>query len=234
MKIGIMQPYFFPYLGYWQLMNAVDTYVMLDDVSFIKRGWINRNQIKGPNGPLKVDIQIRDISQNKNINEHTLFRDEKHNAKMFKTLEMCYHKAPYYADTMALIQRVMNCGEENLARFLAFGIREIARYLGMNTNFYFSSELEKDNSLKAQDRILEICSVLGADTYINAIGGRELYHAEDFEKRGMKLYFLKMDEDIVYEQGKGEFLPSLSIIDVMMYNSPKGIQELLNCFTLTK
>ncbi|MDO4983871.1 MAG: WbqC family protein, partial [Eubacteriales bacterium] len=169
---------------------------------------------------------------NRNINEHTLFTEEKHDRKMLKTLEMCYHSAPYYADTMALIRRVMNCGEDNLARFLAFGIKEVARYLGMNTVFYFSSEFEKDNTLKAMERILDICSRLGADTYINAIGGRALYHAEDFEKRGMQLYFLKMDEDIVYEQGKGEFLPSLSIIDVMMYNSPEEIRELLKRFSL--
>lgn len=234
MKVGIMQPYFFPYLGYWQLMNAVDTYVIFDDVAYIKRGWINRNRIKLNGEAQYFGIQVQNASQNSRINELKLFDDARNRLKMRKTLEMAYSKAPYYGQTMALFENIMNCGQENLAQFLAYGIREIAAYLGMDTKFVLSSVIEKDERLKAQDKILDICVRLGADTYINAIGGRELYSQECFEVRGIELRFLRMDDDIVYSQGRGDFIPGLSILDVMMYCDVSEIRQMLERYTLVR
>lgn len=232
MKVGIMQPYFFPYLGYWQLMNEVDTYVIFDDVSYIKRGWINRNQIKGNGTAQRIGIQIQNASQNKKINELYLFQDETAKDKLRKTLEMAYKKATYYVHTMEILEKVFNCGKDNLAEFLAYGIHVTAEYLEMNTQFIMSSNLKKDETLKAQDKIIDICERLGADMYINAIGGKALYDPQKFAERGIELRFLKMDSDIKYPQGKGEFIPGLSIIDIMMYNNPKEIRELMKRFTL--
>ena len=232
MKLGIMQPYFFPYLGYWQLMNAVDTYVICDDVAFIKQGWIQRNRIKGLNGPLYIRLQIHNASPNRRINELSIMHNERMERNRILTLKSVYAHAPYFEQTMELFERIVNYEEDNLARFLTYAIHSVADYLQMTTKFLVSSELEKDNSLKAQDRVLNICEILGADTYINAIGGKELYDSESFAQRNLSLKFLRMDDDIVYPQGKGEFIPSLSILDVMMYNSVEEIRQLLTRYRL--
>lgn len=232
MKIGIMQPYFFPYLGYWQLMNEVDTYVIFDDVAYIKRGWINRNQIKLNGTSHRIGIQIQKASQNKKINELYLFRDEKETNNLIKSMELAYKKAPYYNQVTNLLRDVLDYEDNNLAVFLTYSIRRVAEYLGINPHFIISSEIEKDEKLKAQDKIIDICTRLGGDTYINAIGGRDLYTPEKFASKGIELLFLEMDRTVEYPQGKGAFIPNLSILDVMMYNSPGEIQELLKQFSL--
>lgn len=232
MKTGIMQPYFFPYLGYWQLMNAVDTYVILDDVAYIKRGWINRNFIKLNGAAHRFGIQISRVSQNSRINELSLFDDGCWRENLLKTLRIAYHRAPHYAAVSALFERTLNCGQDRLSEFLGFGIREVAAYLHLDARIVVASEMDKQNPLKGQDRILDLCSRLKTDTYINAIGGRELYERERFHQQGMELCFLKMDEGITYPQGEGDFIPSLSILDVMMYNDPEEIARMLNRYTL--
>lgn len=232
MKVGIMQPYFFPYLGYWQLMNAVDMYVILDDVSYIKGGWINHNFIKCDGGKQSVGIQINGASQNIDINDLTVLHDERWNKKTLRRFESAYRKAPYYADVLPVFEKSLTCPEENLAVFLGHSLREAADYMNIKTPFLYSSEIEKDNTLKAQDRIIEICKRLGADTYINAIGGVSLYNPEDFRNVGMELRFLKMDDGIAYPQGSGDFIPSLSILDIMVHNSRSAISGLLSRYTL--
>ncbi|EET61723.1 WbqC-like protein [Marvinbryantia formatexigens DSM 14469] len=231
MKLGVMQPYFFPYIGYWQLMNAVDTYVIFDDVAYIKRGWINRNRIKMNGTVQRIGISIKHASQNKKINELYLAQSEKETAGFFRSLELSYKKAPYYDRGMAIAEKALCGGKENLAEFLAESMFIVADYLGIHTKFLFSSSLEKDESLKAQDKILEICHILEADTYINAAGGRALYHPDVFRKQGIELRFLETDGDIVYPQGKGDFIPNLSILDVIMYNEKEDIRRLLEKYT---
>lgn len=230
MKTGIMQPYFFPYLGYWQLMNEVDTYVIFDDVAFIRGGWIKRNQIKINGQVHRIGISVKKASQNKRINELYLVADE--SEKLLRTLEVAYRKAPYYDSAMKVLEKSLCCGRENLAEYLSYSIRNVAEYLEMDTNFILSSKVEKDESLRAQDRVLDICKRVGTDTYINAIGGRELYNVKTFAENGIRLEFLEMNPDITYPQGQGEFIPGLSIIDVMMYNTVEEIKKLLKQFTL--
>ncbi|MCD8189816.1 MAG: WbqC family protein [Clostridiales bacterium] len=232
LSLGIMQPYFFPYLGYWQLMNAVDTYVLYDDVAYIKRGWINRNQIKANGQAQRFGISVQGASQNKKINELEVFLPEKELTRSLKTLESAYHKAPCFDQVFPLVRSVLENEEKNLARFLEYENRAVASYLGIQTPILSSSRLEKDASLKAQDKVLDICQRLGATEYINAIGGKELYSREDFAERGIDLRFLRMDGDISYDQGKGDFLPNLSIIDVMMYNPVEEIRAYLERYTL--
>ena len=233
MKIGIMQPYFFPYLGYWQLMNRVDRYVVLDDVAFIKKGWINRNTIKSNGNPLKINISIENISQNRLINEHYLVSDNKIKIKLIKQIEQSYSHAPYFDIVMPMIKNIINYDENNVALYLFNQIKVIAKYLEMDTEFYLSSQINKDNTLKGQDRIIELCKKLNADTYINAIGGKELYDKESFKKENIELCFLKMN-DVIYNQGNGEFIPCLSIIDILMNKSVKQIQTLLDEYTLVE
>ena len=228
MTLGIMQPYFMPYIGFWQLMAAVDTYVIYDDVNYIKKGWINRNNILVNNDKQMFTISLNGASQNKLINEITIADDF---TKLRKTIHMAYHKAPYYNEVVALLDKIFSYQSSNLADFIANSIELVCQYLDIQTKIIMSSDIEKDNSLKGQDKILEICKLLNADTYYNAIGGQELYDKSVFEKENIKLCFLKSDIP-EYSQYKNAFVPGLSIIDVLMFNSPIEVKQMLTNYKL--
>lgn len=231
MKIGIMQPYFFPYIGYWQLINAVDKYVICDDVNYIKNGWINRNKILINKEPRLISLQIRKVSQNKLINEVELFGDINYNNNLLKNIEIYYKKAPYFNDVFPLIERAIYQNERNIARYLEYVIRLVCNYLNIDTELIISSELDKNNDLRFQDRVIDICKILQADQYINAIGGLNLYSKEEFALENIQLYFLKTGE-VSYQQFNNEFIPNLSIIDVMMFNSIEEITIMLTRYEL--
>ncbi len=233
MILGMMQPYFYPYLGYWQLMNAVDEYIIYDDVNFIKGGWIHRNRIKINGEPQYFSLTIRKASQNKKINELELNMDENAKKNLLNKVRSAYGKAPYFKEAFEVFERTILYEETNLASFLAYCNREVAKYLGITTPIYTCTELQLDNSLKFQDRILDICSSRGDTGYINAIGGKELYSHAPFDEIGCPISFLRMNDDIVYpQQGSGEFLPGLSILDIMMNNSQEEIHRMLERYTI--
>lgn len=231
LKVAVMQPYFFPYLGYWQMFNAVDKFVLLDDVNFIMRGYINRNSILVNGQPHKFSIPLEKPSQNKLINETKLNFAEKDKENFLKTIQLAYKKAPYFNVFYPVLEDIIKNPETDLTKFLKYSFEKVKEYLGLNTDILLSSELEKDNSLKAQDRIIEINKVLGSDIYINAIGGQALYNREDFDKVGIKLYFIKMNP-CEYKQYKNEFCPNLSMIDVLMFNPKDEIIKFLNDYEL--
>ena len=231
MKIGIMQPYFLPYIGYWQLLNVVDKYVIYDDVNYINRGWINRNRILLNSKDKMITLSLKEVSQNKLIKEIELLNNEKEREKLLKTISQSYKKAPFYDEVYPLIEEILNYKEINLEKFLENSIKKIIEYLEIDTTILISSEIEKDNMLKGKNKILDICKNLGASEYYNAIGGQELYSYEEFNKESIKLKFLKSG-NIEYKQFKNEFIPNLSIIDVMMFNSKEKIKEFLNNYTL--
>lgn len=230
MILGIMQPYFFPYLGYWQLINAVDTYVVYDDVAYIKGGWINRNNILVNGKANLITLSLENSSSFKNINEINIIQNGKNAEKILKTIQNVYKKAPYFTQVMPILENLF-LNNSTISTLNYNSIIEINKYLGINTKVILSSELEKDNSLKAQDKVIHINKLLGSDTYINAVGGQELYDRVAFKNEGIELKFLKM-RDIKYQQFKNEFVPNLSIIDVMMFNSPETIREMLNDYEL--
>ena len=233
MKLGIMQPYFFPYIGYWQLMNAVDKYVIYDDVNFIKGGWINRNRILVNGKPQYFNVQMKGSSPFKLINEIEINNSEISINKNLKTIYMAYHKAPYFSKVNLLIEKILKKQTPNLAEYVINSIKCITEYLNINTEIIISSKMPKNNELKNQDKVIEICKKLNATEYYNAIGGMELYSFDDFRKSGINLSFLKTN-DICYKQFNNEFVPNLSIIDVMMFNSQEEIKAMLNDFTLIK
>lgn len=227
MKLGIMQPYFVPYIGYWQLMNAVDNYVIYDDVTFIKNGWINRNRILIGGQPHYFNLPTIGAGSNVLIKDVQLNPDQRQFDKLLKTLEMAYRKAPFYDETMTVLAPVLVQQTTGLADYLANQIRAVAQYLGMKTHFLVSSrEVSKDSSLHAQDKVLDICRSLGATEYYNAIGGQELYDCQAFAEHGVSLHFVKT-KDITYRQFKNDFVSNLSIIDVMMFNSAETVREML-------
>lgn len=231
MKLAIMQPYFMPYIGYWQLINAVDVFVLYDDVNYIKKGWINRNRLLENNASAYFNINLQGASQNKHINELERMQDERVEKGMLKRISTCYRKAPYYNEIYPIIEKIVGFQSTDLVTYLMHSILCICEYLEIHTQIIKSSDIEKNNSLKGQDKILEICKKLGADVYYNPIGGTELYDKEQFRKVGMELFFIKSD-NIVYEQLDGEFVPWLSIIDVLMFNEKKLVQEYLEKYTL--
>lgn len=231
MKLGIMQPYFIPYIGYWQLMNAVDKYVIYDDVNFIKGGWINRNRILVNGEPKYFNVPMLGASPYKLINEVGVNNDRKLTDKNLRALEWAYRKAPYYGDVFPLMERVLESGKDDIASYIAESFRIIGEYLDIKTEFIISSDLEKDCEQKGQDKVLSICKLLGATEYYNAIGGQKLYSFEDFKAQDITLKFLKTS-DIVYEQFGNEFQPNLSIVDVMMFNSREQVQQMLKKYTL--
>lgn len=231
MKLGIMQPYFLPYIGYWQLMNAVDKYVIYDDVNFIKGGWINRNRIL-MNGEGKIiNMQMHNASPNMLINEVGVLGNPIYNKKLLKTIESCYKKAPQYSNVFPVIKDIITKDNGNLAQYLEYSIRQICAYLSIDTEIIVSSAINKKNDLRGQDKVIEICKVLGANEYFNAIGGQDLYSYDDFAAKDIKLSFLKT-RTVEYNQFNNEFVPNLSIIDVMMFNSIEQIQDMLVAYEL--
>jgi len=233
MIVGVMQPYLFPYIGYWQLLNGVDTFVLFDDVNYINRGWINRNRILIDGQPKYFNVQMRGASQNQLINEVMLTNDVSAAEKQVRAIELAYKKAPYFDACFHFIADCMRYQAKNLSEFVCHSIRETVNYLRLDTKLLLSSEIEKDNQLHGQQKILDICKRLHADAYWNPIGGTELYDKEIFLQNGIDLHFLKADSDIVYSQFQGhEFQPFLSIIDVMMFNDVEQIHDMLERYTL--
>lgn len=234
MKLGIMQPYFLPYLGYWQLIECVDKFVIYDDVNFIKGGWINRNRYLYQGEAKIFNIIMREASSFKRINEIELMPSgDSYNPmkKMLSTFTMAYKKAPQYGEVSQLLEELAMCQEINMAKFIENSIRVICHYLDINTEILVSSNIEKTEGLKKEKRVLDICKRLGADTYVNAIGGRELYDGNEFLENGVKLMFLKMD-DVEYKQFDNPFVANLSILDVLMFNNKEQVKKLLKKYKL--
>ena len=228
MKVGIMQPYFFPYIGYFQLLNYVDTYVLYDDVNYINRGWINRNYILVNGKKHLLTLSLKKPSQNKLIKEIEIGN---HTDKMLKTIQRAYTHAPYFSNVYPLIESIFLLQEANLSSFLRKNIQMIGDFLDCETKIVLSSDIQEDNASRGQSRILSLCKTLGATHYVNAIGGMDLYSKKDFQARGIDLSFLQSD-DIQYKQFGNDFQPNLSIIDVLMFNSKKSIREFLSKFHL--
>lgn len=231
MKVAIMQPYFFPYIGYFQLINAVDVFVIYDDVNYIKKGWINRNTILVNGKGFLFNIPLQKASQNKVINQIIIEYNSTWKINLLKTITFSYKKAPFYTEVFPIIKNIIEHDEKNLAKFITHSLREICCFLSISTTIVNSSDIEKNNDLKAQNKIIEICKMQEADSYINAIGGTALYNKDAFIKSGLSLNFIK-SKAIIYPQFKNEFIPWLSIIDVLMFNTVTDIKKMLNQYEL--
>lgn len=231
MKLAIMQPYFFPYIGYFQLINAVDKFVFYDDVNFIKNGWINRNQIN-LNGERKyVTVALRGASSFKKINE---VQTAGNCNKLLKTIEQSYSKAPYFNIVFPIVEKTLKNVDSNsfISDIAEFSVKATSMYLGINTNFEKSSKrFQQTTILSKSQRLIEICNQCNARIYINSIGGLKLYNREYFQKKKIDIYFLKSMENTYQQYGKS-FVSNLSIIDVMMFNSKLEIQKMLNNYKL--
>lgn len=231
MKLAIMQPYYFPYIGYWQLMNAVDKYVIYDDVNYKKGGWINRNRILLDGQAKYFNLPKYGGSPNQLINEVKANNNSILIKKNLNMIHAAYQKAPYYKDVYPMIEQVLTCGKETVVGHILESFHIICRYLSIKTELILSSDLKKDCEMRGQEKVLAICKLLGAAEYYNAIGGKELYSYEAFKSQGVILKFLN-PELTVYKQFNDEFCPGLSIIDVLMFNPVEMVRDMLNQFQL--
>ncbi|GGA90276.1 hypothetical protein GCM10011369_35530 [Neiella marina] len=233
MKLGIMQPYVFPYIGYFQLIKAVDQFVIHDDVQWIKGGWINRNRILVQGKPHFITLPVKKDSTLLPINERQLSADtEQQRAKILRQIKGAYGKSPYFKQAMDVVVDSLTTPDINMARFAVHTLQTCCDYLGITTNIVCSSQLTKNNALQGQSRVIELNRVMAANHYINPIGGTDLYNRDDFANAGIKLSFLQ-SKNITYQQlGGHEFVPFLSIIDVMMHNSVDDICGFLAEFDL--
>ncbi|CAN7438113.1 WbqC family protein [Pseudoduganella sp. LjRoot289] len=226
MKLAIMQPYFAPYLGYFQLMAAVDRFVLLDDVNFINRGWINRNRILVGGREHLITIPLRGASQNQRINQIALGEETPWRAKLLKTIEQAYRKAAFYEETMPLVRDMLACPETELAPYLHASLAALHAWLDLSCRIVPSSAIYGDTGLKGAERIRDICVQEQAAIYINPPGGKDLYAPADFSALGIELRFLKprLDE---YGQCGAPFTPGLSIIDVLMHQGRTATRQAL-------
>ena len=231
MKIGIMQPYLFPYIGYFQLINAVDKFVLLDDVNYINRGWINRNRILVNGEAQLLTIPLQDASQNKLIKDIDIHFDIHWKEKLLKTIAFSYKKAPYFNEVFPMIEAIIGYEEHNLSLYIHNSLIQICEYVGIITMIEPSSSKYLNGHLKADDKIIDICVQEKALHYINPIGGTELYDELKFLNFEIKLNFIK-SEMIYYKQFKNDFVPWLSILDVLMFNSKLQTNEMLTKFLL--
>jgi hypothetical protein len=215
LKVAVMQPYFFPYLSYWQLVQAVDTFVIFDDVSYINKGYVDRNNILIDGQSFSMKLELQGASQNKRINEIKVGGNR---IKLLKTIERAYKRAPNFDEALPVISEILMNTEENLANFLGFSISTIAAYLNIETKIIYSSELKLTQTGK--ERIIPIVQDLGSKIYINLEGGRDLYQHSMFDAEHIELRFLITDWQSLSSAG----VSKNSIVDVLMHFKKSEVQ----------
>ena len=223
-----------PYIGYFQMIKSVDTFIFYDDVNFIKQGWINRNRILLNNKDFLFTIPLHNATSFSLIKD-TLLNEKFYpiwKVKFLQSIAQNYKKAPHFEVVYSLISTVLNTNCQSISELAIESVKMVSGYLNLNTEFYVASERYQNIQLEREKRLIAICKNENATNYINAVGGKELYSKEVFKANGIELQFIA-SKPIVYKQFKDDFIPWLSIIDVLMFNSVAEVNELLNKYELT-
>lgn len=232
MKTAIMQPYFCPYIGYYQLINSVDMFVIYDNIQYNKKGWFNRNRILVNGEDRLFTIPLKKDSDYLHVNERYLASDSlKERVKILALIRNSYRNAPYFQDTYAFFDNLFLQPIDNLFHFILNSVKETCTLLGIQTPIVISSDLEIDHNLKAEYKVLEICKNVRSKTYINAIGGKVLYQKDFFGENNIDLKFIE-PRKIEYKQFENDFIPWLSIIDVLMFNGTEKTKSFLTEYDL--
>ncbi len=225
-----MQPYFLPYIGYWQLIAEADVFIVYDNIQYTKKGWINRNRFLLNGEPAVFTVPLKKDSDSKDVRERSLASDFQRGS-LVNQLKGAYGKAPFFSQVLPLVESIIRCEEQNLFTYILSSIRAIAGYLGVTTPIVISSTVAIDHALRKEDKVIALCKASGATEYVNPIGGLELYANESFAGEGIALKFIKA-LPIAYAQFTEPFVPSLSIVDVLMFNNLATIRGMLGAFTL--
>lgn len=253
MTIAIMQPYFMPYIGYFQAISAVDKYILYGNVNFEKKSWVNRNRLMQRNGVVEpVVVPLKKKSSNALIKDIAIDYSTDWQRRLLRSIQTNYGKAPYFEETFSLLTSILNKQYGTLMELNTTSIKVVAKYLDINTEIeadnhrfdYMEEELRqlddryeafpymlKTQPVRKVARVIEMCKQEGSSHYINAIGGVDLYSKEEFAQYGIKLEFIKTNP-FVYDQFDNPFEPYLSIIDVLMHNGKEKTKKLLNEYTL--
>lgn len=230
MKLAIMQPYFMPYLGYWQLINSVDTFVIYDNIEYTKKGYITRNNYLCNGVAKQFSLSLKKDSDYLNVCDRVL-SDNFDRKKMLNQINESYKKAPYFEVVFGVVKDIILFDDINLFKYILNSVQTICEYLDIKTTLLVSSKIDINHDLKGQEKVLAICNELKCNTYINAIGGQSLYSYSEFNKNSIKLNFIKIG-DIKYRQFNNDFVPFLSILDLLMFNSKDEIKIMLTDFEL--
>jgi WbqC-like protein family len=221
-SLAIMQPYFFPYIGYFQLIAAVDLFIVYDNIKYTKKGWINRNRMLQNGKDVMFSLPLKNDSDSLDVCERELAVDFNRD-KLLNQFMGAYRRAPYFEQTFPLLEQIVRYEDTNLFRFLHHSIIKTCDHLGITTEIKISSDIAISHELKNQDKVFALCAAVGASTYVNAIGGIELYSKDTFREKNVDLKFIQ-SHPFEYAQFGDAFVPWLSIIDVMMFNPLETIQ----------
>jgi hypothetical protein len=230
---AIMQPYFFPYIGYFQLMKAVDVFVVYDDAQYMKGGWINRNRILINNGPAWLTLPVSRASHTLRINQRHYLLERENIPAIKQRLHDNYKKAPAYREIFPFISELLDCKNSNVSTFNTNLMRAVARKLGITCKFIMSSEITNLSAFKGETKVIDLCKFIGASTYINPIGGVAIYDNGTFAKSGIDLHFLQSEPTNYLQLGQPH-VPQLSIIDVLMFNPIERIETMLNHYKIIR
>ena len=223
MKLAIMQPYFLPYIGYFQLLASVDQFIMYDNIKYTKKGWINRNRMLLNGTDVVFSLPLKKGSDSLNIVERELSAEFDRN-KLLNQFKGAYSRASHFELTYPILEQIIRHEDANLFRYIHHSIVRLCAHLGIRTEIRSSSEIAIDQDLKGQEKVLALCKAAGADTYINTIGGVELYAKDDFRIQGIDLQLIKA-RPFEYAQFGAPFVPWLSIVDVLMFNPIDLVRE---------
>ncbi|MBK7001258.1 MAG: WbqC family protein [Rhodoferax sp.] len=226
MKVAIMQPYFLPYIGYYQLIAAVDLFILYDNIKYTKKGWFNRNRMLQNGKEVMFSLPLKSGSDYLNVCERELSTAFNRD-KLLNQFRGAYHRAPYFSQTFALVEEIIRHENTNLFKFLRHAIVKTCAHLGINTEIRNSSDVAIDHSLKNQDKVLALCKAVNAKTYVNSIGGLNLYSAQVFRSCGLNLMFIR-PRSFEYAQLGNGFVPWLSIVDVLMFNPQDRVQTCIH------
>lgn len=224
-SLAIMQPYFLPYIGYFQLMHAVESFVVYDNIEYTKKGWINRNRFLRNGAPVTFSVPIAKASDYVSIRDRELAASFDR-GKLLRQFESAYRKAPFFDEAFPLVEGIVQCGHVGLFDYVHNSLLELRDYLGLETEIVVSSTLAMDHALRGEERVLETCRQLAVNRYVNVAAGQHLYSSETFAVAGIELQFLEpgLSE---YSQGGALFVPGLSILDVLMFNSRDSVNAMI-------
>ena len=226
MRVAIMQPYFLPYVGYFQLMAAVDLFIVYDNIKYTKKGWINRNRMLQSGKDVMFSLPLRSDSDSLDVRDRVLAADFNRN-KLLNQLRGAYSRAPNFAEVFPVIECAVRHEEANLFAYLHHALSRTCEHLGLTTPMRVSSTVEIDHGLKNQDKVITLVKAVGATTYVNAIGGLDLYDRETFKANGLELQFIR-SSPFEYQQFGDPFVPWLSIIDVLMFNPLERVRDCIS------
>ncbi len=221
-----MQPYFFPYVGYFQLLNQVDRFVFYDDVNYIKSGWINRNRLTLSGSTRYITVPLVGASSFVKINETEVQQPALWRQSMLTSVRQSYGKAPHFEPVHALLEHVLTAHDGTIGDLSRRSVMAVSQYLALPTKFIHSSSIYRNDHLRSVERVLDICVAEKASEYWNLPGGRDLYQAEDFEAHGVQLHFIDPEMQ-PYPQLSTTFVPGLSILDVLMFNDAAKVRAML-------